>query len=180
MAHETEPPEMERIPLTGIYVDIPGKSVILASAEGIVGSVRLAPEGVVFEAPRSPTLPATTSVAELPAEVASVQEQEGTPEREKPLTLQGKLKSRPRPGRPDARGNPTAWARFAAHEEDEEGAHMYSTTFHRQTVEIALGLEKDMPVTVQGFPHLQDDPSSTRMDTLSVINLLDYPGKPRK
>jgi len=175
MAHEAEPPEIRRIPLTGIYVDIGSKSVILASADGIVGSLRLAPEGLIFEARPSPVLP--VAAPELPAATETARSQEGMSERDKPLTLQGKLKSKPRPGRPDARGNPTAWARFASHEEDQEGAHMYSTTFHKHTVEIALGLEKDMPITVQGFPHLQDDPGSKRMDTLSVINLLDYPGK---
>src|SRR5947209_19863153 len=95
-------------------------------------------------------------------------------ERDKPLTLQGKLKSKPRPGRPDSRGNPTAWARFAAHEEEQDGAHMYSATFHKHTAAIALSLDKDAQLTVQGYPHPVDDPGSKRMDTLSVLHILQH------
>lgn len=99
-------------------------------------------------------------------------------EKAKTTTLQGKLKSKPSEGRPDARGNTTAWARFAAHEEDRDGAHLYSTTFHKHTAGIALSLDNNAPLTVQGYLHEQDDPGSRRLDTLSVINVIDYPGKP--
>jgi hypothetical protein len=57
---------------------------------------------------------------------------------------------------------------------------MYSATFHKHTAKIALALDADAAVTVQGYPHESDDPGSRRMDTLSVINLLDYPGRPPK
>src|SRR5205809_507993 len=98
--------------------------------------------------------------------------------KEAPLTLTGRLKTQPRDGRPDAKGNPTAWARLAVHEEGRDDAHLYSATFHRHTARIALSLTKDAQVTVQGYAHTSDDPR--RMDTLSVVNLVAYPGKPDK
>lgn len=61
-------------------------------------------------------------------------------------------------------------------EDDRDTAHMYSATFHKHTTKIALKLAAESTITVQGYPHESDDPGSKRMDTLSVINLLDYPG----
>ncbi len=54
---------------------------------------------------------------------------------------------------------------------------MYSATFHKHAAEIALRLPAESSLTAQGYPHLNEDPASKRMDTLSVINLLNYPGK---
>jgi len=101
-------------------------------------------------------------------------------EKPKTVTLQGRLKSKPISGRPDRNDKPTAWARFAAHEDGLEQAHLYSTTFHRHTAEIALRLDAGAPLTLQGYPHEPGDATSKRMDRLSVINLLDYPGKPKE
>lgn len=173
------------IPLTGIYLDLPSKTVVLAAKDQLVASVRLTPEGLVFQAnpdPATPLQPSETVPTLSPDEGSSptTPDLAGTvieTEKPKAVTLQGKLKNKPRVGRPDSRGNPTAWARFAAHEDDRENAHMYSATFHKHTASIALGLEAEMPLTLQGYPHEHDDPGSKRMDTLSVITLLDYPGK---
>jgi hypothetical protein len=165
--------------LTGIYLDLPTQTVVFAAKEGALAALRLTPEGIVFQLGESysghtvesaETAPLRSD--DLPSGIES--------EREKPLTLQGKLKGAPRLGRPDAKGNKTAWARFAAHEAERDGAHVYSATFHRHTAEIALGLESGAALTVQGYPHERSDPASKRMDTLSVINVLDYPGKPQE
>jgi hypothetical protein len=90
-------------------------------------------------------------------------------------TITGKLKSRPRQGRPDANGNPTAWAKLAAHEDGLVEARMYSATFHRHTAALALSLDKDTTVTVRGYVRRSSDPG--RMDGLSVFGIVHYPGK---
>jgi hypothetical protein len=97
-------------------------------------------------------------------------------EREKTITLTGKLKSKPQPGKNDRNGKPTAYADFAAHVEGEEKAHDFVATFHRHTRGIALKLPKEAQMTVNGYPHPSN--SARRKDTFSVVNILDYPGKP--
>ncbi|GAC1344537.1 MAG: hypothetical protein NVSMB27_05640 [Ktedonobacteraceae bacterium] len=189
MSTEQEHPQSESPPgiqLTGIYLDLPRKTVVLAAGVEIVGALSLTESGIIFDA-RPRAVNDLDGRIEEAAEVltpgaSSPPTESVSSETEKPkaVTLQGKLKSKPQPGRPDSRGNKTAWARFAAHEEDRDGAHLYSTTFHKHTVEIALGLDKDTSLTVQGYPHLQEDPGTKRLDTLSVINLLEYPGKSGK
>ena len=62
--------------------------------------------------------------------------------------------------------------------EGSADAHLYGATFHRHTAAIALGLAAGTQITVEGYPHANWDRSGKRMDTLSVINLLAYPGKP--
>jgi hypothetical protein len=102
----------------------------------------------------------------------------GTPakEREKTITLSGKLKSQPKPGKADRSGKPTAYADFAAHVEGEKDAHYYKATFHRHTRGIALKLPVEAQITVTGYPHPSN--SARRTDTFSVMNIVDYPGKP--
>jgi hypothetical protein len=152
----------------------------MLSKTEVLAKVTLSPSGIIFEPGATPAAesaavsePTPPPVA-APATPASV---ETSADKARTVTLNGRLKSKPREGRPDAQGKPTAWARFAAHEEDRDTAHIYSTTFHKHTAPIALGLDTDTPLTVQGYPHIQDDPGSKRMDSLSVINLVDYPGK---
>jgi len=188
MSKEREGQPVPGIPLTGIYLDIPSRTVAFATETEVVASLRLTETGIVFEArqhsghtmlvPEMETVASPAAVEPAPEARRDVSMVET--EKPKAVTLQGKLKSKPREGRPDSRGHATSWARFAAHEEESEGAHLYSATFHKHTAAIARRLDKDMPLTVQGFPHQTDDPGSKRMDTLSVINLLDYPGKPQK
>jgi hypothetical protein len=62
--------------------------------------------------------------------------------------------------------------------EGQEAAHMYSATFHRHTARIALALEHDAQVTVQGYVRPSANPN--RMDALSVFNIVAYPGKPAR
>jgi hypothetical protein len=97
-------------------------------------------------------------------------------EREKTITLSGKLKSKPQPGKNDRSNNPTAYANFAAHVEGEKAAHDYVATFHRHTRGIALKLPVEAQITVTDYPHPSDTPK--RKDTFSVVNIVDYPGKP--
>lgn len=189
MSKEQGPPPQADQPhgvqLTGIHLDLEHKRLLLAAGHELVATLTLTPEGVIFNArsiaapvPVMAEEPASPEADTSPLPVSTPLDAET--EKPKAVTLQGKLKSKPQAGRPDSRGKPTAWARFAAHEEEHDGAHLYSTTFHKHTVELALGLDKDTPLTVQGYPHLQEDPGTKRLDTLSVINLLEYPGKPQK
>ena len=56
--------------------------------------------------------------------------------RQQPVVLTGRIKSRPRQGNPDSRGRPTAWARFAAHQEGRETAQWAIDTETRLTAEV--------------------------------------------
>jgi len=175
-------PEGQR--LTTILVDLRTKVALLEGENGPLAMIRLAPEGIIFHAV-GPIIagderPVAEEVPAGPEQADALAPEVTETERPRPVTLKGKLKSKPKEGRQDRTGKPTAWARFAAHEEDRDDAHLYSTTFHRHTADIALKLDKDAPLTVQGYPHEQDDPKSKRLDTLSVINLLDYPGMGKK
>ena len=182
-----------RVALTGIRLDLAARSVSFEAGEQVVGKLTLAPEGILFEA--HPSLGSILQAGESAAVVAGELldgetpatipvedgpeqgEQTARAEMEGRVTLAGRLKTKPREGKPDRRGNATAWARFAAHVEGEEGPHLYSATFHRHTAAIALSLDKDTPVTVDGYAHQSRDPAGTRLDTLSVVNLVAYPGK---
>jgi hypothetical protein len=184
MGKETTPrgdqEDMHATPVSGVVINLEERSVTLLSQREVLATVRLSPTGLIFEGhsnpePLTPIEPHATPDTE-PSPSTPV-EQISTPEKGRTVTLAGKLKSKPRSGRPDSKGNPTAWARFAAHEEESENAHIYSATFHKHTAPIALGLDTDASLVVQGYPHEYDDPEKKRMDTLSVINLVDYPGK---
>ena len=109
--------------------------------------------------------------------VEQAQETEGK-EKLPTVTLTGRLKTRPKPGRPDGKGNPTAWAMLAVHEEGSHAARMLSTTFHRHTAGIATGLPQDSVITADGYVRKNPDP--TKSDSYSVFRLINYPGKPSK
>ena len=91
------------------------------------------------------------------------------------VTLTGRLKANPRPGRADRNGNATAYARFSAHVEGEDQAHDYVCTFHRHTAPIALRLRNEDQITIEGYPHPSGTPQ--RLDTFSVINVPSYPAR---
>jgi hypothetical protein len=97
------------------------------------------------------------------------------PEKQQPTVLNGRVLGRVRKGRPDAQGHDTAWARFAAHEEGRDDAHIYSTTFHRGSARLAMALLENAHITVEGYPHPANDPAGKRLDTLSVFRLLHRP-----
>jgi hypothetical protein len=99
--------------------------------------------------------------------------------KEKPtIVLAGRLKSKPIEGKLDRKGNPTSWARMAVHDDHRRDAHMYVATFHRHTTALALNLDIEDPITVEGYPH----PASAKgsMDTFSVIAIHKYPGMKEK
>ena len=180
MAGEIEP---TGIPFTDIHINLTDQTITLKKEEEVVATLvfegKLPAAGVIFlgsqpqallespfdeepEMPVSPTAPASMSDA--------------AKEREKIVTLTGKLKSKPHPGKNDRSNKPTAFADFAAHIEGEEKAHDYVATFHRHTRGIALKLPPESQITVAGYPHPSNKPR--RKDTFSVMNILDYPGKP--
>ena len=184
-----------RVVLTGIHLDLTEHSVTFEAGEQVVGKLTLAAEGILFEAhPGRDAISAAAGAEVVAGELVDGESSASTPAEDRPeqpehgeqaahaelegrVTLAGRLKTKPREGKPDRRGNPTAWARFAAHVEGEDGPHLYSATFHRHTAAIALTLDKDAPLTVDGYAHPSRDPAGTRLDTLSVVNLVAYPGK---
>ena len=108
--------------------------------------------------------------------ITPVESQRAETEAKKTVTLTGVVKGALRPGRPDARGGATVWCRFAAHVEGETESHMYSTTFHRHAAKLAeQHLRDGAQATVEAYERKSDDPS--RMDSLSVFHLVNYPGK---
>jgi hypothetical protein len=180
MAGEIEP---TGIPFTDIHINLTDQTITLKKEEDVVATLvfegKLPAAGVIFlgsqpqgfldspfddepETPVSPNSPASTSDA--------------AKEREKTVTLSGKLKSKPQPGKNDRSNKPTAYADFAAHVEGEKDAHYYVATFHRHTRGIALKLPTEAQITVNGYPHPSN--SDRRKDSFSVVNILDYPGKP--
>ncbi len=174
------------IRITRIALDLEERSLTVENQDRVLARVTLAREGLVFQGLSADADAAIEAVElpdteELPASnpVQTVAPTRQEAEKRPATTFQGKLKTKPTPGRVDRRGNPTACARFAAHVEDEEQAHMYFATFHRHTAALALDLDPNIPITVEGYPHASDSPGD-RLDTLSVIHLLDYPGKPQK
>lgn len=122
------------------------------------------PEQPVVESPA--VEPTVTTVVDGPA---------GKQAKSPAEVLSGKLQTKPAEGRPDGRGNPTAWARFLAHREGIEGALLMSATFHNRTRAIALGLEAGDQITAQGYYHPTRDPQ--RLPTFSVFHLLSHPDK---
>ncbi len=145
--------------VTAIRLDVIGRSMTFeVGGQGLVRLV-LGPEGLTLE----------STLCGLEPETAPLEEAQRT------VTLTGRLKAQPRPGKSDRSGNPTAYARFVAHVEGEAGPHDYIATFHRHTARIALALARDAQITVQGYPHASG--SDKRLDTLSVINVLNHPGQ---
>jgi hypothetical protein len=176
--------ESQPTPVTAIHLDLKARSLTVEAADEPVAKFTLAGHGLIFEDPRAaaPRLPsaveATGEAQSLPVQEVATPEAAESAERESTVVVSGRLRSAPKAGKVDRRGKPTAWARFAAHEEERDQAHMYLATFHRHTAEIALSLRRGAALTVQGYPHPSHDPQ--KMDTFSVINLVDYPDKPPK
>jgi hypothetical protein len=154
--------EQQPSPLRHIHIDLQEVSVILEAENG---------QRTTF----NPRLLIQRLLSTTPVELPPAEPEET---KESTVTLSGRLKSIPKEGRPDNSGFPTAWARFAAHEEGSNQAHMYLATFHRHSREIALGLKVDSPIIVEGYPHPSTEPGKS--DTLSVIHIINYTGKPSK
>jgi hypothetical protein len=157
--------EQQPSPLRHIHVDLENWSIVLEGADG---------RAISF----TPSLLLQRLLSPTPTDLApaSVDDSSQNPEKNPTITLAGKLKSLPKEGRPDGSGLPTAWARFAAHEEGASQAHMYLATFHRRARELALGLKPESQLIVEGFAHPASSPD--KLDTFSVIHIINYPGKP--
>jgi hypothetical protein len=169
------------IPFTDIHINLTAQTIILKKEDEVVATLvfqgKLPTEGIIFFPSQPQTLPATTeAIAQGAGEMSPAFRSDAAKEREKTITLSGKLKSQPKPGKPDRSGKPTAYADFAAHVDGEEKAHGYVATFHRHTRDIAATLPKEAQITVTGYPHPSNSPK--RKDTFSVVNIVDYPGKP--
>ena len=95
------------------------------------------------------------------------------------VTFTGKLKTKPREGRRTTKGKPTAWAIFAAHDEEQEEAKIYSTSFTESARTIALNLSQDAQITVKGYPPIPATEEGRR-DRLHVFAILNHPNKRQK
>jgi hypothetical protein len=147
-------------PLRKVLVDFQAGVLILEAETGATLTFAL-----------GKSLNITTSQSETPrAETAQAPAEAGVKGKQSTTQLTGRLKSKPKPGRPDSQGKPTVWAKFAAHIEGETEAHMFSTTFHRGSAEQALSFEKEDRITVQGYIRPSQEPG--RMDALSVFVIL--------
>jgi hypothetical protein len=181
MAKEVEP---TGIPFTDIHINLTDQTITLKKDEEVVATLvfegKLPAAGVIFFGSKPHALLDSPFDEEVEIPVSPAPLSGSLPaaakEREKTITLTGKLKSQPKLGKLDRSGKPTAYAEFAAHVEGEKAAHSFVATFHRHTREIALKLPTEAPITVTGYPHPSTTPK--RKDTFSVVNIVDYPGKP--
>src|SRR5215208_6567821 len=163
--------------LTSIHIDLNERSLTLTAGNRST-RLTLTPGGILYQLLQGAAITERSVEKLLGETIEEVADNAGSSEKEPTITLAGKLKSKPRQGRADGQGNPTAWARFAAHESGTDDAHFYLATFHRHTAEIALRLLPDAAITVQGYPHPSQQ--KDRLDTLSVVNIVRYPGKPNR
>jgi hypothetical protein len=174
------------IPFTDIHINLTDQTITLKKEEEVVATLvfegKLPAAGVIFFGNQQQALPDSPFDSEAEVSVSptsasgSLTSSDAAKEQEKTVTLTGKLKSLPKAGKPDRSGKPTAYADFAAHVDGEEQAHYYKATFHRRTRDIALKLPVEAQITVFGYPHPRQSERST--DTFSVVNIVDYPGKP--
>jgi hypothetical protein len=187
--------EHESRPITGIHINLQDISLTLESDGHPVATLTFSPHGTLSFHPSSHTAEiqsgddtleepggsngdaAASGANAEPADAVEDAAAGKSKEKAQTVVVTGRLKSQPQAGRPDRRGKPTAWARFATHEDGNPDAHLYLATFHRHTTRIALSLPQGAPITAEGYAHPADDPSGKRTDTFSIINLLAYPGK---
>jgi hypothetical protein len=182
--------EEKYLHLRAIHIDLVGKAIVFEAEDRTATKLVLTPQGILYQLlhsspPIDRAVDQLTSsarddvISESPADFSS-REASAAKQKSPTVTLTGRLKSLPKEGRPDAQGHPTAWARFAAHEEGYESGHLYLATFHRASRRIALALAVNDQITVEGYSHPSGDPMGKRLDTLSIFRLLHYPGQPEK
>jgi len=177
MAIERQPKDIR---LTGIHIDLLDHIVTLEAQDGRKAKLSFAQPTTLFQRSIPPTEPDTAdelvddSDSSWPESDAAPQESR---EKQRTVVLLGRLQTKPKAGRPDRQGRPTAWARLAVEEEDAGQAHLYSATFYRASTAIAVALPRGAQVTLEGYPRA-GDAAKKRLDTLSVIALHEYPGKP--
>jgi hypothetical protein len=174
MAKEGQPDPLR---LTGIHINFVDSVVTLEAQNGRRARLSFAPtDSSLPPAPDTPEELVTDGESGWPEPDPAPQELR---EKQHTVTLSGRLRTKPRGGRPDRQGRPTAWAQLAVQEEGADQAHLYSATFYRATTAIALGLPRGAEVTVEGYSRA-GDPASNRLDGLAVLVLHQYPGKPTK
>jgi hypothetical protein len=171
------PERQPDIRLTGIHINLVEQVVTLEAEDGRRARLGFAPAGFPLPA-GGETLEALVAEDEgdgWHAESSPVEQRE----RQQTIVVSGQLRSQPKPGRPDRQGRPTAWAHLAVQAADSDQAHLYSATFYRATTAIALGLPRGADVTVEGYLRAGDQ-ATDRLDTLAVLALHQYPGKPSR
>ena len=95
--------------LSGLYIDLKERSISFEAEDKTVAKLTLAASGTLY----------FHTVDQAPAEepaIADPPETKATPavqERHPTITVTGRLKTKPREGNPDARGNRTVFARLA-------------------------------------------------------------------
>ena len=125
---------------------------------------------------------ATKRFVQTLAELGTVPESihaEEAKEEEEHIIFTGKLKTKPKEGRRTTKGKPTAWAIFAAHDDEQEEAKIYSTSFTESARNIALSLSQDAQITVKGYPPIPAAEEGRR-DRLHVFAILNHPNKRQK
>jgi hypothetical protein len=178
MSIERQPKDLR---LTGIHIDLVDHIVTLEAQDGRRAKLSFGHPTSLSEAHARPP-----AASDTPAELVD-DGQQGWPEadsapqesREKQQTVvvSGRLRTQPKAGRTDRQGRPTAWARLAVQDEGADQAHLFSATFYRASTAIALGLPRGAEVTVEGYPRA-GDAATKRLDTLAVLVMHQYPGKP--
>ena len=118
------------------------------------------------------------TLAELGTVPQSIHAEEAK-EEEEHIIFTGKLKTKPKEGRRTTKGKPTAWAIFAAHDDEQEEAKIYSTSFTESARNIALSLSQDAQITVKGYPPIPAAEEGRR-DRLHVFAILNHPNKRQK
>ncbi len=166
MPQEAEKPV---ILVRSLHLDLEVKSLTVHTTDESTTRFTIAPQGVIFE-----HLPGASDRGSSTPQASPAQQPESAAaERERAITMTGKLKSMPREGRPDSANHPTAWGRFAAHEETPEGvsrAHLYLATFHGETRAIALRLGIGTQLEVKGFPRPAQQQG--KLDGFSVVDIV--------
>jgi hypothetical protein len=173
------------IPFTDIHINLTDQTITLKKEDEVVATLvfegKLPAAGVIFfgSQPQGLLDSPFDDEPETPVSLtSSTSASDAAKEREKTVTLSGKLTSQPKPGKVDRSGKPTAYADFAAHVEGEKGAHDYVATFHRHTRQIALKLPKDAQITVNGYPHPNNSPSARIPFLLSTSSIIQGSRQP--
>jgi hypothetical protein len=163
--------ELYQCKIQSIFINLRAKSVMIEGDSNFL-LFNLTPSGITYGIVDIPPPDAPPGMLEYlrAGEEAAIK-------KSLTLTFTGKVKGDVRQGRPDAKGNPTAWARLAVHQDREDQAKVLSTTFHRAAADIALTLKQEDQITAQGYLRPSDDP--TKMDRFSVFHVIDYPSKPK-
>src|SRR5438105_1102657 len=112
-------PEVSFSKLRLIQLDLKQRSILIVAEDYSATRLTLLAEGISYETFSAATTPVTQSISERSVEKLTSEAQPAM-EKEPTVTLTGRLKTQPKEGRPDTKGNPTSWARLAVHEEGRE------------------------------------------------------------